>query len=68
MLMADGSLWVTNALGTTYDKLNLVSIAGDDNKGFGLTRDGKRVSWSIVEAPKVDEGTSGVRPAPAGRD
>jgi phage baseplate assembly protein gpV len=61
MLLTDGSLWVTNALGTTYDKLNLVSIAGDGNKGFGLTRDGKRVSWSIVEAPKVDEGTSGVR-------
>lgn len=45
MLLEDGSLWRGAGVLKYLDKTNFISIVGDFDKGWGLTKDGEVFSW-----------------------
>ncbi|MBW7452648.1 stalk domain-containing protein [Paenibacillus sepulcri] len=60
LLLDDGSLWTYGSDGHVHNNLNLAAIAGNGINGYGLTRDGKVVSWNRgIFKPETEYG--GVR-------
>jgi len=60
-LLEDGSIWTTFDKVPLHTNANLVTIAGSGWEGFGITKEGKLVYWSVNQSPEVVPDVNGVK-------
>ncbi|WP_182298295.1 copper amine oxidase N-terminal domain-containing protein [Cohnella cholangitidis] len=60
-LLKDGSIWLTSKGVPLQKNLNLVSVTGDSNAGYGINKEGKLVQWSGGQEPSAVSGVANVK-------